>query len=113
MPFPFDPYPSNPFFSCEPGSLRIVDKSRFSQVVMGKEDPWLTLSVDEQNVMHSRPVKVTAHQDFEVEIECESGTLRLDIDSESARKVDTDGREWVYRGGLEEANEGMGWMPVS
>ena len=113
MSFPYDPFPVSPFFSCEDSSFRIVDKSRFSQVVMGKEDPWLTLSVNESNVMHSRPVRVTSHHDFAIEIECEQGTLKLDIDSESARKVDAEGREWVYRGGLEEANQGMGWMPVS
>ncbi len=113
MSFPFDPFPSSPFFSCEDTSFRIVDKARFSQVVTGKEEPWLTLSVDDSNVMHSRPVRVTSHQDFSIEIECEEGSLKLDIGSESARKVDSAGREWVYRGGLEEANQGMGWMPVS
>ena len=113
MSFPYDPFPKSPFFSCEPGSFRIVDKARFSQVVSGKEEPWMTLSVDESNVMHSRPVRVASHQDFSIEIECEDGSLKLDIGSESARKVDPAGQEWVYRGGLEEANEGMGWMPVS
>ena len=113
MSFPFDPFPSSPFFSCEATGLRIVDKSKFSQVIMGKEDPWLTLSVDESNVMHSKPVRVMSHEDFLIEIECEEGTLKLDISTESARKVDGTGREWVYRGGLEEANQGMGWMPVS
>lgn len=113
MSFPYDPFPSSPFFSCEPSSLRIVDKTRFSQVVSGKEDPWLTLSVSADNVMHSRPVRVKSHQELDIEIECEEGLLRLNIESESARKVDSSGKEWVYRGGLEEANEGMGWMPVS
>lgn len=113
MSFPYEPFPSTPYFSCEPDRLRIVDKAQFSKVVMGKADPWLTLSVSESNVMHSRPVRVKSHQDFSIEIECELGLLRLNMESESARKVDTDGREWVYRGGLEEANEGLGWMPVS
>lgn len=113
MSFPEDPFPQSPFFSCEADSFRIVDKARFSQVVTGKESPWLTLSVAESNVMHSKPVRVTSHQDFSVEIECEVGALKLDIESESARKVDGAGKEWVYRGGLEEANAGMGWMPVS
>lgn len=113
MSFPYDPFPRSPFFSCEDSSFRIVDKTRFSQVVTGKEEPWMTLSVGDLNVMHSRPVRVKSHQDFSIEIECEDGSLRLDIDSESARKVDSAGREWVYRGGLEEANAGMGWMPVS
>lgn len=113
MSFPFDPFPPSPFFSCEENGFRIVDKTRFSQVVTGKEEPWLTLSVGESNVMHSKPVRVTSHQEFAIEIECEDGALKLDIESESARKVDATGREWVYRGGLEEANQGMGWMPVS
>lgn len=113
MTFPYDPFPQSPFFSCETDRFRIVDKTRLSQVVSGKEEPWITLSVGETNVMHSRPVKVTTHRDFSIEIECEDGALKLDIDSESARKVDSNGKEWVYRGGLEEANAGMGWMPVS
>lgn len=113
MGFPFDPIPSKPFFSCEPNSFRIVDQARFSQVVTGKEEPWLTLSVAESNVMHSKPVRVTSHQGDKIEIECESGSLRLDMESESARKVDPAGREWVYCGGLDEANSGLGWMPVS
>lgn len=113
MPFPFDPFPPSPFFSCENSSFRIVDKARFSQVVSGKEEPWLTLAVGDSNVMHSKPVRVSSHEDSSIEIECEDGSLKLDIESESARKVDPDGREWVYRGGLEEANQGMGWMPVS
>lgn len=113
MSFPFDPFPSSPFFSCEESGLRIVDKARFSQVVSGKEEPWLTLSVDEANVMHSKPLRIKSHQDFSIEVECESGSLNLDMETESARKIDADGREWVYRGGLEEANQQMGWMPVS
>ncbi len=112
MAFPYDPFPASPFFSCESDGLKIVDKTRFSQVITGKEEPWLTLAVNESNVMHSTPVKIKSHVDFKVEIECETGSLKLDIESESARKVDAAGREWVYRGGLEEANQGMGWMPV-
>lgn len=113
MSFPYDPFPSSPFFSCEDTGLLIVDKTRFSQVVTGKEEPWLKLSVAEENVMHSKPVKVKSHHDFTIEVECEQGSLKLDMESESARKVDSAGKEWVYRGGLEEANQGLGWMPVS
>lgn len=113
MSFPYDPFPSSPFFSCESDGLTIIDKTRFSQVITGKEEPWLKLSVNESNVMHSTPVRVKSQAGFAVEVECEEGSLKLDLDSESARKVDASGREWVYRGGLEEANQGMGWMPVS
>ncbi len=113
MSFPYDPFPSSPFFSCEDDRFRIVDKRRFSQVVTGKEEPWLTLAVAESNVMHSKPVRVKAYRESSIEIECEDGSLKLDIGSESARKVDDTGREWIYCGGLEEANEGLGWMPVS
>lgn len=113
MGFPFDPIPPQLFFSCEPASFRIVDKSKFSQVLSGKEDPWLTLSVNETNVMHSRPLRVTAHNGDKIEVECEGGSVKLDMESESARKVDPAGREWVYCGGLDEGNEGLGWMPVA
>ena len=113
MGFPDDDFPSRPYFSCEPGSFRIVDRARLSQVISGKEEPWLTLAVGEQNVMHSRPVRVLSHREFDIEIECEKGKLKLDMESESARKVDTAGKEWVYCGGLDEANSGLGWMPVS
>jgi len=113
MGFPFDPIPPQLFFSCEPGSFRIVDKARFSQVLTGKEDPWLTLDVGETNVMHSRPLRVTTHNGDKIIVECEEGSVKLDMESESARKVDTTGKEWVYCGGLDEANAGLGWMPVS
>ena len=113
MGFPDDDFPSRPYFSCEADKLRIVDRMRLSQVISGKEEAWLTLAVGEQNVMHSRPVRVVSHRDFDIEIECEKGKLKLDMESESARKVDTTGKEWVYCGGLDEANAGLGWMPVS
>jgi hypothetical protein len=109
---PIRPFSSEPLFSCETGSFRIVDKTRFSQVVSGKEEPWLTLSINDSNVMHSRPVRVASHQHSSIEIECENGSFKLDIGSESARKIDSSDKEWVYRGGLE-ANEGMGWIPVN
>ena len=83
------------------------------QVLRGEEDPWLTLSVGDSNIIDSKPVRVTAHDSLSVEIECENGTISLDMASESARKRDDTGREWIYCGGLEEANAGLGWMPVS
>ena len=113
MGFPYDPLPVKPFFSCDETTFRIVDRIRLQQFMTGKEEPWLTLNVGESNVMHSKPLKVTSHDDFTIEVECETGTVKLNLDSESARKVDPAGREWIYCGGLDEANSGLGWMPVS
>ena len=111
--FPYEPFPARPFFSCETSSFKIIDRARLSQIMKGEEDPWMTLSVGERNVIDSRPLRVRSHEELEIEIECESGVLKLDMQSESARKTDPTGREWIYCGGLDEANSGLGWMPVS
>ena len=111
--FPEAPFPRRPFFSCEDDRFVIADQSHMSRLLRGEADPWLRLEVGFQNVLESRPVRVLRHAGHEVELECQEATVRLDFDSESARKVLPDGTEYVYRAGLDEANDGYGWMPVS
>lgn len=111
--FPFEPFPSRPFFSCESSRFRIVDQTQMSDLMRGQAEPWMTLEVGENNVMEDRPVKVLNHSGLDLEIETDGATIRLDLESESARKKLSDGSEFVYCGGLDEANSGLGWMPVS
>ena len=111
--FPFEPFPSRPFFSCEASQFRIVDQARMADLMRGQAEPWLTLEVGANNVFEARPMKVVGHSGLKVEIQTADAMIKLDLESESARKKLSDGSEFVYCGGLDEANSGLGWMPVS
>ena len=108
-----DTFPASPFLSCEPDKFVIVDRAEMAALLMGKAEPWLQLSVGDGNVLDSSPLKAHQASATVVEIQCETGLVRLDLGSESARKVTDDGTEYIYCGGLDEANDGLGWMPVA
>ncbi len=111
--FPDESFPQRPFFSCEEGQFLIVDQAQLGAAFKHGAEPWLSLTVGPDNVMASRPMKVTRHSGMEIDIECRDAVIKLNLSDESARKVSLDGQEFVYCGGLEEANHGLGWIPVS
>ena len=45
-------------------------------------------------------------------VECEGGTVHIDFEDGTARKVTADG-EFVYMGSIDERNDGMGYIAVS
>ncbi len=109
-----DRLPDRPFFSCEKDAFVIVDQAKMGASFMtGKIEHWFRFEVAGGNVFDSRPLKVIDHTPLSAVVECEDSTVSLDVESGSARKKTHDGREWVYLSGLDAANSGAGWMPVS
>ena len=103
--------PAKPFFSCDADGFSIVDGAllRNPGGIVNVE-PLLTLSVGPNNVFEQRPRKVLGRDGDVVTVECDGGVrVRLDFEALSARKETPEG-EFVYRAGLDEGNDGRGWM---
>ena len=103
--------PEHPFYSCEEDCFLVADGSQMGTVsaVLALE-PLLKLMVAEGNIFERRPVKVLEKDGQQVSVECEGGeVVHIDFDALTARKTTPEG-EFLYRGGLEDGNDGMGYL---
>ena len=103
--------PERPFFSCEPHRFAVVDAVRMRHVsALGPLQPVCTFAVGPGNVFEQVPREVISHDGRYVRVACEGGELvTLDFADLAARKETPEG-EFVYKGGLDEANDGLGFM---
>ena len=103
--------PEHPFYGCEEDCFVVADGSQMGTVsaVLALE-PLLKLMVGEGNIFECRPVKVAEKDEQQVSVECENGeVVHIDFDSLTASKTTPQG-EFLYRGGLEDGNDGMGYL---
>ncbi|MBI2856554.1 MAG: hypothetical protein HYX93_06890 [Chloroflexi bacterium] len=105
--------PARPFFSCTPEEFVVVDaEAAKSALRSGFMEPWMKFERGDGNVIDSVPHRVASQQEDVVAVECEGATVYIDFAEGRARKVTSQG-EFVYRGTLEERNEGRGYIPLS
>lgn len=105
--------PEHPFYSCEEDCFLVADASQMgtAAAVLALE-PLLRLTVGEGNIFEQRPVIVTEKEGLQVSVECEGGeVVHIDFDALTASKTTPQG-EFLYRGGLEDGNDGMGYFPA-
>ena len=106
--------PRRPFFTCESDAFLILDQDALGAGLMkGNLEPWYRFEVGPDNLFETRPLEVTDHSEAKVTVECEGSVVELDLESGAAQRQTPDGARWIYYGGMEEANEGSGWMPFS
>ena len=73
-------------------------------------EPVVTLKVGPGNVFGQRPRMVLGREADVVTVECDDGVrVLLDFRDLATRKRTSQG-EYVYRGGLDEGNDGGSWM---
>ncbi len=103
--------PEHPFYSCEEDCFLVADGSQMGTVsaVLALE-PLVKLMVGEGNIFERRPVRVLNKDAQQVSVECEGGEIvHIDFDALTASKTTPQG-EFLYRGGLEDGNDGMGYL---
>lgn len=111
--FPDAPFPSRPFYSCDAGGLVVIDQAEMPQLLRGVAvDPWFRLEAGAGNVIDGAPLKVEDQEGARVTVRCENGTIEIDFDEETVKKTGADGRSYIYKGALDQANAGKGWMPL-
>jgi hypothetical protein len=103
--------PQRPFFSCDDDGFSVIDAAEMQQSLRaGQVTPVLKLKIGPGNIFESRPRKVVNRSGFKVSVQCDDDiTVALDFDAESARKKSPEG-EFVYLGGIDEGDDGKGWM---
>lgn len=103
--------PAKPFFSCEADCFAIADGEMSGTAAQAlAAEPLLKLDVGVGNVFERRPLRVTSHDARRVEVQCDGDeTVRLDLHAFTAGKTTPEG-EFLYRGGLEDANDGLGFI---
>jgi hypothetical protein len=103
--------PSRPFFACDEDGFSVVDGSLMKSTLdFLRIEPALKLRVGRGNVFEHRPLKIASRDGDVVSVECEGGVVvRLDFGDMLARVVRPDG-EFLYKGGLEDGNDGLGFI---
>jgi hypothetical protein len=103
--------PARAFFSCEEDGFSIVDGALMrNTLALTAIEPALKLQVGPGNVFEQRPLKLTGREGDVVSVECDGGAVvHLDFAEMLARVQRPDG-EFLYMGGLEDGNAGMGFM---
>ena len=111
--YPNTPIPSKPFYSCDASGLAVMDQADMPQLLRGGDvDTWMRLEAGEGNAIDGTPLKIEDQQGARVTVACENGMIEIDFEEETIKKTDEAGRDYVYMGPLDEANEGNGWMPL-
>ena len=105
--------PSRPFFACDEDGFSVVDGALMKGTLDFLQiEPVLKLQVGPRNVFEQRPLKIASRDEDVVVVECEGGvTVKLDFGDMLARIERPDG-EFLYNGGLEDGNEGLGFIPA-
>ena len=103
--------PDHPFFSCEEEGFAVVDGARMRDAAaIGSIAPVLRLDVGPGNVFEQRPRSVIRRVGDVVSVACDAGvTVHLDF-GELAARVEGPAGEFVYLGGLDEGNDGRGFL---
>ena len=103
--------PEHPFFSCDVEEFAVVDTMQTRNAsALGALEPVCVFRVGQGNVFQARPRHVVSYDARYVHVSCDDGaTVTLDFVDLTARKSASEG-EFIYRGGLEEANQGLGFM---
>jgi hypothetical protein len=103
--------PQKPFFSCEATAFTVIDGDLLRRSLgQGPLTPVFRFQVAPGNLFEHQPRTVIEHDAGKVRVACDNGaTVHLDFGSGTARVHTTEG-EFLYRGGLEEGNEGMGFI---
>lgn len=103
--------PTKAFFSCEEDGFSVLDgASMRNALALMSIEPVLKLRVGPGNVFETRPIKIAGREGNLVSVECDAGTVvHLDFSEMLARVQRNDG-DFVYKGGLEDGNAGLGFM---
>ena len=103
--------PAKPFFSCDEDGFAVVDGAAMRNAGnIGSIEPMLMLRVGPNNLFEQRPRRVTDQDGRTVTVECDGGvTVHLDF-GELAARVEGPAGEFVYLGGLDEGNDGRGFL---
>lgn len=103
--------PAKPFLSCEVDRFSLFDSSTLRTAAdLAMLKPSLVLLVGPGNVLESRPIAASQSGLLTISIECEDqAQVILDLDAIAARKTTAAG-EFLYGGGLDQGNEGLGWV---
>ena len=103
--------PEHPFYSCDEDCFVVADGAqRGDGAFVLSLDPLLTLQVGDGNIFERRPLKVAEKDGARISVECEgSEMVHIDFAALTAGKTTPQG-EFLYRGGLEDGNDGMGFI---
>ena len=105
--------PARPFFNCTPDGLTILDAANASSLLQADSMvPWMVFTKGQGNIIDSTPRRLASRSAERIAVECEGGTVHIDFEDGTARKVTADG-EFVYMGSIDERNDGMGYIAVS
>ena len=105
--------PERPLFACDEDGFSIVDGALArGALALVSIEPALKLRVGPGNIFEQRPLKLISREGDVVSVQCEGEVIvRLDFGEMLARVERPDG-EFLYMAGLEDGNDGKGFMPV-
>jgi len=105
--------PKKVLFSCTEEEFAIVDAEEAKRTMgYGRTEPWMSFKTAPGNVIETPPKQVVSNQNGVVGVECEDGTVYVDFAEGTARK-ETSVKEFRYMGGIDQRNDGLGYIAVS
>jgi len=103
--------PAKVFFSCDEDGFSVVDGATIRDMFdLENIQPMIRFDVGDRNLFEQRPLKVASHEGDTVSVECEGGAIvHLDF-AEFAARVERPEGMFLYMGGLDEGNDGRGFL---
>ena len=105
--------PKKVLFSCTEDEFAIVDAEEAKRTMgYGRTEPWMSFKRGPGNVIETHPKKVVSNQNGVVGVECQDGIVYIDFYDCTAEKQSGD-KKWRYMGGIDQRNDGLGYIAVS
>ncbi|MEE2701297.1 MAG: hypothetical protein VX800_03840 [Chloroflexota bacterium] len=105
-------FPATPVYSCEGGNFEVYDGNEIREQIARRDHakPWMILRSGVGNIFESVPKQIVKEHPMAVAVECwDTVVIHLDFEEGTAHKDSLEGK-FMYRGSLEDGNDGQGYI---
>ena len=108
-----DGLPAQAFFDCKEDGFHVIDaRDAKASILRGTPQPWISFLKGPKNVIETTPRRVISRQGDVVAVQCDDSVVYIDFNDGNAKKQYS-GKTWLYMGGIDRRNDGLGYIPSS
>lgn len=106
--------PRHVLFDCREDGLHIIDtKEARASILQGTPESWMTFLKGPKNIIESTPQKIVHRNGDVIGVQCQDGSIVYIDFAEGNAKKHSGEKVWVYMGGIDRGNDGLGYIPSS